>query len=330
VLVVVIVIIPVELPAPSRSSSPPPASPPSLLPSALSSHHPSRQLLVTCRCCLLSSCLVAAAPVSSPSSLPLVLSSPPPPVSSPPLPPLISSPFLSRHHRRHLSSRHHCCRLSRHPRMTLTTTPLQVHPISRSNPHTPTQHPSSTTTTSTRNTSHDSEESVWSLSYTSRSFSHTHPPSTAHSVDSSVTVPQDSVPPLPSYRTHSSSDSDEIPYSESSPPLPFHGLLKSSMHQLSLTLHRSQTHTLFVPTSTPVQFGSADTLLRVLPSLQLVLPLRSPVPGALSLPVTMVIMYTPRLMMTIKPSALASPRMTSISRTRIRPCPPPCLNREHQ
>src|SRR5712691_3903020 len=101
---------------------------------------------------------------------------------------------------------------------------------SRSRPHTPNQPPSSTTTTSTHNISRDSEEPDWSLPYASHSFSHSRPPSTSHSVDSPspVTIPQDPVRPLPSYLARSSSDSDEIPYSESSPPRPLYRLPKAS------------------------------------------------------------------------------------------------------
>jgi hypothetical protein len=78
------------------------------------------------------------------------------------------------------------------------------------------------------NISHDSEESDWSLPYASHSFSRSRPSSTSHSVDSPVAVAQDPVPPIPSYPTRSSSDSDEIPYSESSPPQPFYTLPKAS------------------------------------------------------------------------------------------------------
>ncbi|KAI0004297.1 hypothetical protein BJV74DRAFT_439824 [Russula compacta] len=108
---------------------------------------------------------------------------------------------------------------------------------SRSRPHSPNQHPSSsttttiiTTTTTTHNLSRDSEESDWSLPYASHSFSHSRRPSLSHSVDSPlVPVQQDLVPPLPSsYLARSSSDSDEIPYSESSPPRPPFRLPKAS------------------------------------------------------------------------------------------------------
>ena len=118
-----------------------------------------------------------------------------------------------------------------------------MHPSfrSRSHPHTPNEHPSSSTTattttttiittTTTHNLSRDSEESDWSLPYASHSFSHSRRPSLSHSVDSPlVPVQQDLVPPLPSsYLTRSSSDSDEIPYSESSPPRPPFRLPKAS------------------------------------------------------------------------------------------------------
>jgi hypothetical protein len=69
---------------------------------------------------------------------------------------------------------------------------------------------------------------------------------------------------------------------------PFTG---SPKPQLSLTLTSSQTHTLFVPINTSVRVRRRSPPV-VHPSLQLVLPLRIPVPGALSLPVTTVIMYT--------------------------------------
>jgi hypothetical protein len=101
------------------------------------------------------------------------------------------------------------------------------HPRPRSRPHTPNQLPSASTSTHNFNT--DSEESDWSLPYAPHSFSHSRPPSTSHSVDSPLPVSQDPVPPVPSYKARSSSDSDEIPYSESSPPRPFFRLPKTSV-----------------------------------------------------------------------------------------------------
>ena len=100
--------------------------------------------------------------------------------------------------------------------------PLHTH----SPPQSPTQPPSSSTTF--HNLSRLSEESVWSLPYASPSFSLSHPPSASHLIESSVTVNQDPAPPLPSYLARSSSDSDEAPYSESSPPRPFSNLPKAS------------------------------------------------------------------------------------------------------
>jgi hypothetical protein len=99
-------------------------------------------------------------------------------------------------------------------------------PRPRSRPHTPNQLPSAST--STHNFSTDSEESDWSLPYAPHSFSHSRPPSASHSVDSPLPVSQDPVPPVPSYKMRSSSDSDEIPYSESSPPGPLFRLPKTS------------------------------------------------------------------------------------------------------
>jgi hypothetical protein len=99
-------------------------------------------------------------------------------------------------------------------------------PRPRSRPHTPNQLPS--TSTSTHNFSTDSEESDWSLPYAPHSFSHSRPPSASHSVDSPLPVLQDPVPPVPSYKTRSSSNSDEIPYSEFSPPPPLFRLPKTS------------------------------------------------------------------------------------------------------
>jgi hypothetical protein len=95
----------------------------------------------------------------------------------------------------------------------------------RSRPHTPNQLPSSST--STHNHSPDSEESDWSLPYAPHSFSHSRPPSASHSVDTPLPIPQDP-PPVPPYVARSSSDSDEIPYSESSPPRPHFRLPKAS------------------------------------------------------------------------------------------------------
>jgi hypothetical protein len=99
-------------------------------------------------------------------------------------------------------------------------------PRPRSRPHSPNQLPSSST--STHNLSPDSEDSDWSLPYASHSFSHSRPPSTSHFVDSPLPVPQDPVPPVPSSVARSSPDSDENPYSESSPPRPHFRLPKAS------------------------------------------------------------------------------------------------------
>ncbi|KAI9455853.1 hypothetical protein F5148DRAFT_1225326 [Russula earlei] len=86
---------------------------------------------------------------------------------------------------------------------------------SRSLPQTPNQLPSSST--SSQNASRDSEDdSVWSLPYASHSFSHSRSTSTSNSVDSPL-VSQYPVPPLPSYSAHSSSESHEVSYPESSP-----------------------------------------------------------------------------------------------------------------
>jgi hypothetical protein len=65
-------------------------------------------------------------------------------------------------------------------------------------------------------------------SHTHHILSLTLSPLQPHSVDSPVMVAQDPVPPIPSYLTRSSSDSDEIPYSESGPPQPFYRLPKAS------------------------------------------------------------------------------------------------------
>jgi hypothetical protein len=101
--------------------------------------------------------------------------------------------------------------------------PLRPH----SPPHSPNQPPSSSTTI--HNLNRHSQESDWSLPYASHSFTLPHPRSASHSVDSSsVTVGQDPAPPLPSYLAGSSSDSDEVPYSESSPPRPSSSLPKAS------------------------------------------------------------------------------------------------------
>jgi hypothetical protein len=101
--------------------------------------------------------------------------------------------------------------------------PLHTH----SPPQSPNQPSSSSTTI--HNLSRLSEESVWSLPYASHSFSLSHPPSASHLIESSaVTVNQDPAPPLPSYLARSSSDSDEAPYSESSPPRPSSNLPKAS------------------------------------------------------------------------------------------------------
>jgi hypothetical protein len=100
---------------------------------------------------------------------------------------------------------------------------------SRSRPTTPNHLPSSTTTaTTTHRISRNSEESDWSLPYASHSFSHSRPPSSSHSIDSPLAPQQDLVPPLPTYVPRTSSDSDENPYSESSPPRPFARLPKVS------------------------------------------------------------------------------------------------------
>ncbi|KAI0257518.1 hypothetical protein BJV78DRAFT_1293142 [Lactifluus subvellereus] len=77
---------------------------------------------------------------------------------------------------------------------------------SHSPPQSPDQPPSPSTTVLNRH----SEESDWSLPYASHSFS------PSHSTESSVAVPQDPAPPLPSYLAHSPSDSDE--YLSSGPP----------------------------------------------------------------------------------------------------------------
>jgi hypothetical protein len=100
-------------------------------------------------------------------------------------------------------------------------------PRPRSRPHSPIQLPSALTS-STLNFATDSEESDWSLPYAPHSFSHSRPPSGSHSIDSPLPVSQDPVPPVPSYKARSSSDSDEIPDSESSPPRPFVRLPKTS------------------------------------------------------------------------------------------------------
>ena len=99
-------------------------------------------------------------------------------------------------------------------------------PRPRSRPHTPNHLPSASTSTHTFST--DEEELDWSLPYAPHSFSHSRPPSTPHSIDSPLPVSQDPVPPVPSYKARSSSDSDEIPYSESSPPRPFFRLPKTA------------------------------------------------------------------------------------------------------
>jgi hypothetical protein len=99
-------------------------------------------------------------------------------------------------------------------------------PRPRSRPHTLNQLPSAST--STHNFSTHSEELDWSLSYAPHSFSHSRPLSASHSVYSPLPVSQDPVPPVPSYKTCSSSDSDKIPYSESSPPRPLFRLAKTS------------------------------------------------------------------------------------------------------
>ena len=96
----------------------------------------------------------------------------------------------------------------------------------RSRPHTPDHLPFSST--STQNHSPVSEDSDWSLPYASHSFPHSRPPSASHSVDTPLPIPQDPAPPVPSYVPRSSSDSDEIPYSESSPPRPHFRLPKAS------------------------------------------------------------------------------------------------------
>src|SRR6266702_4025946 len=89
--------------------------------------------------------------------------------------------------------------------------------------HTPFRpHSQPQTHPSTYNNSEDASD--WSLPYTPLS----RPPSASQSIDSPAAIPQDPLPPLPSYLTRSSSDSDEIPYSESSPPRPFFQLPKSS------------------------------------------------------------------------------------------------------
>ena len=100
-------------------------------------------------------------------------------------------------------------------------------PRPRSRPQTSNQLPSAST--STHNFSVDSEESDWSPSYAPHSFSHSRPPSASHSVDSPLPVSQDPVPPVPPHKTRSSSDSDVIPYSESSPPRPLFRLPKTSV-----------------------------------------------------------------------------------------------------
>jgi hypothetical protein len=98
--------------------------------------------------------------------------------------------------------------------------PLRPH----SPPHSPNQPP-----TTIHSLSRLSEESDWSLPYASHSFTLSHPLSASHSIDSlPVTVGQDPAPPLPSYLTHSSSEPDEVPYSESSPPRPSSSLPKAS------------------------------------------------------------------------------------------------------
>ncbi|KAI9460839.1 hypothetical protein BJY52DRAFT_1117480 [Lactarius psammicola] len=91
-------------------------------------------------------------------------------------------------------------------------TPFRPH----SQPQTPSRHPS------TYNNPEDASD--WSLPYTPLS----RPPSASQSIDSPAAIPQDPLPPLPSYLTRSSSDSDDIPYSESSPPRPYFQLPKSS------------------------------------------------------------------------------------------------------
>ena len=68
------------------------------------------------------------------------------------------------------------------------------------------------------------DASDWSLPYSPLSPS----PSVAQSIDDPAPPPQDPLPPLPTSLTRSSSGSDEIPYSESSPPRPFFQLPKSS------------------------------------------------------------------------------------------------------
>ncbi|KAH8988823.1 hypothetical protein EDB92DRAFT_1870144 [Lactarius akahatsu] len=92
-------------------------------------------------------------------------------------------------------------------------TPFRLH----SQPQTPSNH------LSAYNNSEDASD--WSLPYTSLS----RPQSASQSIDSPAAIPQDPLPPLPSYLTRSSSsDSDDILYSESSPPRPFFQLPKSS------------------------------------------------------------------------------------------------------
>jgi hypothetical protein len=104
--------------------------------------------------------------------------------------------------------------------------PPRPRPRPRSRPQSPNHLPSASASTHNFNT--DSEESDWSLPYVPHSFSHSRPPSASHSVESPLPVSQDPVPPVPSYKARSSSDSDEIPYSESSPPQPFFRLPKTS------------------------------------------------------------------------------------------------------
>lgn len=115
--------------------------------------------------------------------------------------------------------------------VAVSLSPEMMHPLPRprprSRPHTPNQ--LSSASISTHKFTMDSEESDWSLPYAPHSFSHSRPPSASHSVDSPLPVSQDPVPPVPSsYKARSSSDSDEIPYSESSPPRPFFRLPKTS------------------------------------------------------------------------------------------------------
>jgi hypothetical protein len=98
---------------------------------------------------------------------------------------------------------------------------------SHSHPHTSNQHPFSTIITSIHNISHDSEELDWLLPYTSHSFSHSQP-FQLHSIDSSITVVQDPVLPIPFYLACSLSNSNKILYSKSSPPQPFYRLPKAS------------------------------------------------------------------------------------------------------